>query len=233
MQSSAEPAAAGAAAQGAGGSARLLADRVYQFGRTYRVDIAWAVFIVLNLIAMRLIPAWQTVPFLIIWISLTAIYGFRLWHLGLHGPHGRDRDPGHRRADRLAGAARGSRTGTTWPRSRCWPRCSWSWSGTPAGGRRPMEEIEARLRAQPAAARPAAPVPPGRLARAGHAHHHRSRPRRAHHARRHRPGHRQGRPGGRGRAAPDAPAVEPAGAPGLDRQPGLPAPGPGGRRRSS
>jgi signal transduction histidine kinase len=82
MQSSAEPAAAGAAAQGAGGSARLLADRVYQFGRTYRLDIAWAVFIVLNLIAMRLIPAWQTVPFLIIWISLTAIYGFRLWHLG-------------------------------------------------------------------------------------------------------------------------------------------------------
>jgi len=36
----------------------------------------------LNLIAMRLIPAWQTVPFLIIWISLTAVYGFRLWHLG-------------------------------------------------------------------------------------------------------------------------------------------------------
>ena len=82
MQSSAEPAAAGAAAQGAGGSARLPGGRVYQFGRTYRLDIAWAAFIVLNLIAMRLIPAWQTVPFLIIWISLTAIYGFRLWHLG-------------------------------------------------------------------------------------------------------------------------------------------------------
>ena len=39
-------------------------------------------FIVLNLLAMRLIPAWQTVPFLVIWISLTTIYGFRLWHLG-------------------------------------------------------------------------------------------------------------------------------------------------------
>ena len=25
---------------------------------------------------------WQTVPFLIIWLTLTAIYGFRLWHLG-------------------------------------------------------------------------------------------------------------------------------------------------------
>src|SRR6266511_6268003 len=30
---------------------------------------------------MRLLPAWQTVPFLAIWVSLTAIYGFRLWRL--------------------------------------------------------------------------------------------------------------------------------------------------------
>jgi signal transduction histidine kinase len=46
------------------------------------VDIAWMVFIALNLLAMRLIPAWQTVPFLIIWLSLTTLYGFRLWRLG-------------------------------------------------------------------------------------------------------------------------------------------------------
>ena len=82
MQSSAEPAVAGAAARDAGGFARMPPDRVYRFIRAYRLDIAWAVFIGLNLLAMRLIPAWQTVPFLIIWISLTAIYGFRLWHLG-------------------------------------------------------------------------------------------------------------------------------------------------------
>jgi len=50
--------------------------------RTYRVDIAWVIFIVLNLLAMRLVPAWQTIPFLIIWLSLTALYGFRLWRLG-------------------------------------------------------------------------------------------------------------------------------------------------------
>ena len=75
-------AAAGAAAQGAGAPRRLPADRLRQFGRAYRLDIAWAAFIVLNLLAMRLFPAWQTVPFLIIWISLTTIYGFRLWHLG-------------------------------------------------------------------------------------------------------------------------------------------------------
>jgi signal transduction histidine kinase len=44
-------------------------------------DIAWAVFAGLNLAAMRLFPAWQTVPFLAIWVSLTVIYGFRLWRL--------------------------------------------------------------------------------------------------------------------------------------------------------
>jgi len=45
------------------------------------VDIAWVGFVGLNLAAMRLFPAWQTVPFLAIWVSLTVIYGFRLWRL--------------------------------------------------------------------------------------------------------------------------------------------------------
>src|SRR6266498_4867147 len=35
----------------------------------------------LNLAAMRVLPAWRTVPFLAIWVSLTVIYGFRLWRL--------------------------------------------------------------------------------------------------------------------------------------------------------
>jgi signal transduction histidine kinase len=56
--------------------------RIVHWARTYRVDIALVIFIGLNLVAMRLIPEWQTVPFLIIWLTLTAIYGFRLWHLG-------------------------------------------------------------------------------------------------------------------------------------------------------
>jgi signal transduction histidine kinase len=46
------------------------------------VDIGWVAFILLNLVAMRLFAQWQTVPFLVIWISLAALYGFRLWHLG-------------------------------------------------------------------------------------------------------------------------------------------------------
>jgi signal transduction histidine kinase len=57
-------------------------DRIRQIGRVYWPDIAWAIFVGLNLIAMRLIPAWGSVPFLIIWISLTLVYGFRLWRLG-------------------------------------------------------------------------------------------------------------------------------------------------------
>jgi signal transduction histidine kinase len=45
------------------------------------MDVAWVGFVGLNLAAMRLLPAWQTVPFLAIWVSLTAIYGFQLWRL--------------------------------------------------------------------------------------------------------------------------------------------------------
>jgi signal transduction histidine kinase len=56
--------------------------RARRFATAHWVDIAWMVFIALNLLAMRLIPAWQTVPFLIIWLSLTTLYGFRLWRLG-------------------------------------------------------------------------------------------------------------------------------------------------------
>src|SRR5258708_13833532 len=56
--------------------------RIVHWARTNWVDIAWVIFVLLNLLAMRLVPRWQTVPFLIIWLSLMAVYGFRLWHLG-------------------------------------------------------------------------------------------------------------------------------------------------------
>ena len=54
---------------------------VARWGRAYRLDIIWVAFVGINLAAMRLLPAWQTVPFLAIWVSLTAIYGLRLWRL--------------------------------------------------------------------------------------------------------------------------------------------------------
>jgi hypothetical protein len=54
---------------------------VLRWCRSSWVDILWVGFAGLNLAAMRLLPEWQTVPFLAIWVSLTVIYGFRLWRL--------------------------------------------------------------------------------------------------------------------------------------------------------
>jgi signal transduction histidine kinase len=82
MQVPAEHALAVGAARRAWRPGRPRASRIRQSVRAYRVDIAWALFVLLNLIAMRLSPSWGSVPFLIIWISLTLMYGFRLWHVG-------------------------------------------------------------------------------------------------------------------------------------------------------
>ncbi len=43
------------------------------------VDVAWAVFSAANLAAMIIFSHWETVPFHFIWISLTLLYGFRVW----------------------------------------------------------------------------------------------------------------------------------------------------------
>ena len=45
------------------------------------IDVAWAGFAVANLVAIVLIPDWETVPFHFIWVSLTILYGFRVWGL--------------------------------------------------------------------------------------------------------------------------------------------------------
>jgi signal transduction histidine kinase len=47
--------------------------------RDRRVEALWALFAVLNLIAMLLTPDWETIPFHFIWVSLTILYGFRVW----------------------------------------------------------------------------------------------------------------------------------------------------------
>lgn len=57
-------------------------DGVLRWAHSYWLDIAWVVFVGLNLLAMQVSPPWQTIPFLIIWVSLTALYGYRLWRLG-------------------------------------------------------------------------------------------------------------------------------------------------------
>jgi signal transduction histidine kinase len=55
--------------------------RVIAFLRRNPVEVAWAAFAVANLVAMRIWPDWETIPFHFIWISLTLVYGFRVWRL--------------------------------------------------------------------------------------------------------------------------------------------------------
>jgi signal transduction histidine kinase len=45
------------------------------------LDAAWFAFAVLNVGAMLLWPSWETIPFHLIWFSLTVLYGFRVWTL--------------------------------------------------------------------------------------------------------------------------------------------------------
>jgi len=47
--------------------------------RRNAVEIAWVAFAAANLVAMVLLPSWETIPFHFIWISLTLVYGFRVW----------------------------------------------------------------------------------------------------------------------------------------------------------
>ena len=60
----------------------MRADRVEWPLRRYWVDIAWGAFAVANLVAMLVLPEWETVPFHFIWVSLTLLYGFRVWGTG-------------------------------------------------------------------------------------------------------------------------------------------------------
>jgi signal transduction histidine kinase len=50
--------------------------------RHRRVELAWLAFAAANLVAMGLLPSWETIPFHFIWISLTLVYGFRVWSPG-------------------------------------------------------------------------------------------------------------------------------------------------------
>jgi signal transduction histidine kinase len=43
------------------------------------VDVVWAAFSAVNLVCILVFSHWETVPFHFIWISLTLLYGFRVW----------------------------------------------------------------------------------------------------------------------------------------------------------
>jgi signal transduction histidine kinase len=45
------------------------------------LDLCWVVFVLANLAAMALWPRWETIPFHLIWTSLTLLYGLRVWRL--------------------------------------------------------------------------------------------------------------------------------------------------------
>ena len=47
----------------------------------YRLEVAWVGFVAVNYAAMFAWPSWQTVPFYLVWISLTLLYGLRVWPL--------------------------------------------------------------------------------------------------------------------------------------------------------
>jgi signal transduction histidine kinase len=47
----------------------------------YRVELLWLVFAVACSVGIYLTPDLRTLPFFLIWISLTIVYGFRLWPL--------------------------------------------------------------------------------------------------------------------------------------------------------
>ncbi|HET9124576.1 MAG TPA: HAMP domain-containing sensor histidine kinase [Solirubrobacteraceae bacterium] len=47
--------------------------------RRYGVELLWAVFALANYAAMVAWPAWETIPFHFVWISITLLYGFRVW----------------------------------------------------------------------------------------------------------------------------------------------------------
>jgi signal transduction histidine kinase len=47
--------------------------------RRYRIELLWVAFAIANYAAMIAWPSWETIPFHFVWISLTLLYGFRVW----------------------------------------------------------------------------------------------------------------------------------------------------------
>jgi two-component system OmpR family sensor kinase len=45
------------------------------------VEIAWGLFAAANVVVIFMLSHWETIPFHFIWVSLTLVYGIRLWRL--------------------------------------------------------------------------------------------------------------------------------------------------------
>ena len=72
--------------RGAGRRATARAARARgNFGWPWKVawvDVVWVLFSVVNLLCILVFQHWETIPFHFIWISLTLLYGFRVWATG-------------------------------------------------------------------------------------------------------------------------------------------------------
>jgi signal transduction histidine kinase len=47
--------------------------------RRHWLETAWGLFSVANVVFILSLSAWETIPFHFIWVSLTLVYGFRVW----------------------------------------------------------------------------------------------------------------------------------------------------------
>ena len=50
--------------------------------RRHWLEVAWAAFAAANLAVIAVLLRWETIPFHLIWVSLTLLYGFRVWRPG-------------------------------------------------------------------------------------------------------------------------------------------------------
>jgi hypothetical protein len=49
--------------------------------RRHWPELAWALFATLNFTVLVRLGDYETVPFHLVWVSLTVLYGFRVWSL--------------------------------------------------------------------------------------------------------------------------------------------------------
>src|SRR5690348_6635633 len=51
------------------------------WARRYWPELLWAVFATVNFVVLFELVEFETVPFHFVWVSLTLLYGFRVWGL--------------------------------------------------------------------------------------------------------------------------------------------------------
>ncbi|HZD18931.1 MAG TPA: ATP-binding protein [Actinomycetota bacterium] len=47
--------------------------------RRHWIELAWGAFALANVAAIVVLSRWETIPFHLVWVSLTLVYGFRVW----------------------------------------------------------------------------------------------------------------------------------------------------------